>query len=521
MIRRTLALATTLVCTASVLAAQSAEGDRFWAAGRFDDARVAYERELAANPASVHSLYRLAVLASWRGDLDSALTLAGHARELEPADPDVRLLQAQVLAWQAKLPTALLRYDSIIAANPERLDAQLARARVLAWDGRFDAADQAYAAILARDPDNPEALAGRAEATAWRGDLDRAAQLFAQGLAADSANQSARVGLAQVHFWQGRSALASREVAEVLARDSTNHDARMLDHAIRLARRSFVELAAGWNNDSDHNTSWWQRGMVTAPLADRLAVFAGGGLQQSRDPLRHAQRQSVEGGVHVALGKVDATVAAGARRLAPDAGAVRTEPSFRGSVTLRPARRVSVGAGYSHHPFDETAELIGSGLDVDEAEATIEAGVARSTTVTVGGGGAWFSDDNTRYHLLAAVMQQLPQHFFAGVYGRQMGYDFKGAGYFSPDRFRTGEVRGGWTYDDVRWTARLAGGLGVQQAFRGAETQAEWHADAAVGRKWGTGNVVEFFGGLSNSLERTVTGAYRYRSAGLRVTLGL
>jgi hypothetical protein len=26
---------------------------------------------------------------------------------------------------------------------------------------------------------------------------------------------------------------------------------------------------------------------------------------------------------------------------------------------------------------------------------------------------------------------------------------------------------------------------------------------------------------VSNSLERTVTGAYRYRSAGLRITLGL
>jgi hypothetical protein len=82
-------------------------------------------------------------------------------------------------------------------------------------------------------------------------------------------------------------------------------------------------------------------------------------------------------------------------------------------------------------------------------------------------------------------------------------------------------VRGGWVHDDLEWTARLAGGLGAQQAFRGAETQAEWHADASLGRTWGTGNKIELFGGVSNSLERTVTGAYRYRSAGLRITLGL
>lgn len=521
MIRRALVVAAALLSSGSVLSAQVAEGNRLWEEGQFGEAQAAYERELATDPGSVRSLYRLGVLASWRGDLDSALALAARARSAEPADPDVRLLEAQVLSWKGALPASLARYDSIVTEYPERLDAQLARARVLAWANRFDASDSAYAAILARDPDNPGAVAGRAQTRAWRGDLDGAEALFQQALATDSSNVDARVGLAQVHFWQGRAALARAELDPVLTADPNNHDAQVLDQAIRLARRSFVEVAGGWNNDSDDNTSWWESLALTVPLTDRLAAFGSVGLQQSSNPTRSADRTTAEGGFRLSLGKVGLTAAAGARRLAPEGGTSRTSASFRAGITGKPARGISLGAGYSHHAFDETAQLIESGLDVDEAEATVELGVTRSTTLTLGGGGAWFSDDNQRYHVLAAVMQQLPEHFFIGAYARQMGYDFKGTGYFSPDRFRTAEARGGWSFDSSVWTARLAGGLGAQEAFRGAETQAEWHADASLGRKWGAGNVVEAFGGVSNSLERSVTGAFRYRSAGLRVTLGL
>lgn len=521
MMRRLLALVTLMLAFVASLSAQAPEGDQLWEAGSFDQARQAYERELATNPRSVHSLYRLGVLASWRGDLDSALTLAATARSIEPNDPDVRLLQAQVLSWQGKLPAALARYDSIITDNPDRLDAQVARARVLAWASRFDQADSAYAGILQRDPGNPEALAGRAEASAWRGDLDGAEALYRSILAADSSNTAARLGLATVHFWQGRSALARRELDPVLTTDPNNRDAQTLDRSIRLARRSFVELASGWNNDSDHNTTWWQSGMVTVPVTDQLAVFGGVGLQESHDPIRSADRQMAEAGFRLGLGKLGITTAAGARRLQPEGGGDRTSASYRGALTYKATPRVAFGAGYAHHAFDETAQLIASGLDMDEAEANVDLGLTRSTTLTLGGGGAWFSDDNSRYHVVGALMQQLPLNFFAGVYGRQMGYDFKGVGYFSPDRFRTGEVRAGWLHADLAWTARVAGGLGVQQAFRGAESQAEWHADASLGRKWGGGNLVELFGGVSNSLERSVTGAYRYRSAGLRVTLGL
>lgn len=405
------------------LAAQVADGNRHWSEGRFAEAERAYEAELRNNPGSVRSLYRLAVLASWEDRLDSARTLADRARALEPGDPDVRALQAQLDAWSGRFRAAVARYDSVIADHPDRKDElMLARDRAYAWS------------------------------------------------------------------------------------------------------RPSAEASAGWNNDSDDNTSWWQSLGLSAPLGDRLRAFVTAGAQQSTDPVREADRLLAEAGVTATPGRVALTFAAGARRLTA-AGESRTEPTARAAARVRLAPRSSLSASYSHLPFDETAQLVGSGIDIDAVDGSAEIGVGRALALSAGGGGAWFSDGNDRYSMFVAATRTVAQQFFVGALARQMGYEFRGTGYFSPDRFRIAEGRAGWIYRSARWTARMSGGLGVQQAFRGAEAQAEWHAEGRFGRGWGPGGVdrnsIEIFGGISNSLESSASGAFRYRSAGLRVSIGL
>ena len=411
------------VILASPLAAQVADGNRFWTEGRFAEAGAAYEAELRANPASVRSLYRLAVLASWEDRLDSARTLAERARALKPADPDVRALQAQLDAWSGRFRAAVARYDSVMADHPERR-AELA---------------------LPRD-----------RARAWS--------------------------------------------------------------------RPAAELSAGWNNDSDDNTSWWQNVGLSAPIGDRVRAFASAGAQQSSDPVRDADRLRAEGGLTATPGRATLTLAGGASRLSA-AGFRRTEPTARAAVRYRLAPRSSLGASYSHQPFDETAQLIGSGIDIDAVEGSAEFGAGGGLALTAGGGGAWFSDGNDRYAVFGAATLTVAERFFVGATARQMGYGFRGTGYFSPDRFRIAEGRAGWTYRSPDWTVRVSGGLGAQQAFRGADAQAEWHGEARFGRGWGPGgvdrNTIELFGGISSSLESSASGAFRYRTAGLRVSIGL
>ena len=134
------------------LEAQESTADSAWAAGDFHGARIGYERALADDSTSVRALYRLGVLASWDGKLDSSLTLLGKARSYEPGDPDVRIAEARVLSWKGDYKGSVQHYDSVLADHPDNREAGLGRAQVLGWAGKYREADQQYALLMSVDP---------------------------------------------------------------------------------------------------------------------------------------------------------------------------------------------------------------------------------------------------------------------------------------------------------------------------------------------------------------------------------
>ncbi|HKV73248.1 MAG TPA: tetratricopeptide repeat protein, partial [Gemmatimonadales bacterium] len=71
--RLSLRFAALLLLGAASLQAQVRLGDSAWAAGDFKLARSAYERALAENPGFARANYRVGILLSWDGNLDSAL----------------------------------------------------------------------------------------------------------------------------------------------------------------------------------------------------------------------------------------------------------------------------------------------------------------------------------------------------------------------------------------------------------------------------------------------------------------
>jgi hypothetical protein len=94
-------------------------------------------------------------------------------------------------------------------------------------------------------------------------------------------------------------------------------------------------------------------------------------------------------------------------------------------------------------------------------------------------------------------------------------------GYFSPNRFHLLEATASAGVGDEKWDGRLSGGLGGQQVGRNGDTQTEWHIEGRVGRNWGEGNRIEAFGGVTNSAVSSTTGAFRYRTAGVLLRLGI
>jgi tetratricopeptide (TPR) repeat protein len=435
----------------------------------------------------VRALYRLGILASWDGRLDSALALLLDAREIEPGEPDVRLHEAIVLTWAGRYRDALVRFDSLIAEIPGWRDPRFGKAQALAWSGREAEADRQLQALIEADPRDTEAL----------------------------------VALARMRMWQGRTRDADYYNARALEVAPEDRRARDLQAEVRALRRPRLEMELGVSHDSDRNTAWWQSLRSSFLAGPGLRLFAAAGAYEASDQARNGTRLSGEAGATWDIGRASLTGALGARRLASDLARDRSLATIQLAASYRVAPIASVGAGFAHYSLDETAGLIGGDLDIDEWSADGDLQLHPSLSLGVGAGRASISDDNSRTSAVVNLSWQLPSRFTAGLFGRGMWYDFRGRGYFSPDEFLLGEVRGSYTHGFRRWEARLSGGLGLQKAGSAVATDAEWHAGIRIARRWGVINQVALAGRITNSAISSATGAYRYYTAALTGRLGL
>lgn len=502
--------------------AQVAEADAAWNQGRYGEARAAYLRALATDPASVRAAYRLGVLAAWDGNLDSALTYLGQARANDPDDPDVRAMQAQVLTWAGRYPEAIVLWDSMIALYPSRLDGLLGKARTLAWDGRTQEADSLYGTVLRRDPGNVEARSGRAQLAYWDGRLDEAAAGYEGSLSSRPEDVPARAGLAQVYRAMGRQldALAQADSAVLLA--PGNRDALWAETDVARSVGPAVDVALGWSEDSDDNEMWWQVVSGAMQTANRVRVFGSiGAYEGSSAPAVTAARGTAEFGATYTQADWQLTGALGVQGLWPDSGMSRTVLTGRIGATTRIRRTATLGVSYAHFPFAETASLIGDGIDIDAVDLAVDAPLGERWTISAGGGAGWFSDGNVRTSMVLATTRQLPDLFFVGGLLRMVWFEEAEPQYFSPDRFTVLEARGGYARSGRTWETRLSAGAGGQQIGLQGSWQFEGHVEGRVAWWFAPRSRLEAFAGVSNSAYLSATGAYTWGTAGLALRLGL
>ena len=504
------------------LTAQVAEADAAWNQGRYGAARDAYMRILTQDPSSVRAAYRLGVLAAWNGDLDSALTLLDKARATDPADPDVRAMQAQILTWAGRYPQALVKWDSLIALFPDRLDGLTGKARTLAWSGRLASADSLYTVVLRRDPTNSDALDGRAQAAFWQGRNAEAVAGYERALSYRPDDVTARIGLAQVERSTGRQldAMAQADSAVTLA--PASRDALQGRQEIARTVLAAVDVSLGWNDDSDDNTMWWQVVGIAAPVSNRVRGFASvGAYEGSSSPDIQASRGAAEVGATLLQSRWQLTMAAGAQGLWPDAGVSRSVLTGRVAAAYRIQPSLGIGVSYAHFPYAETAYLIGANLDIDALDGTADATLGSGVSLSAGGGAGWFSDGNLRTSAVLAATKALPRHFFAGGMLRSVWFQEPGVGYFSPDQFMVLEGRGGYARISPTWETRASAGAGVQQIGSGAGWKFEGHIEGRAAYWFAERNRIEAFAGVSNSANLSATGAYRWGTAGLVLRIGI
>lgn len=411
----------------------------------------------------------------------------------------------------------LLALDPPLHAQQSPSEDALAIARA----GRSDSALALLARARASDPTNSDLQLAEARVMSWAGKRKEAIARFDSLLAANPANADAMVGLGYVYHWQGKDRAAHRQAEKALAQDSANADARELRRASRIGDRGALTTSAGWNNDSDRNTNFWQSLSLEIPLAEGIRFVAGGGVLEASDPVRDAVRYGGEAGLGWTSGTVDVSALAGGRRLDPELGASRTAGTYRGKVSWRPDPGLGIVAGYARYPYDDIASLFERNIDIEALEGGFDARASRGLLVSGGGGALWFSDGNRRLEGHAAITQAIGRYLSLGASGRALGYREAGTGYFSPNRFHLLEGTAGVHTAPGRWDGGVSGGLGGQQVGRGGDIQTEWHVEGRVGTNWGDGNRLEGFGGVTNSLVSSTTGAFRFRFAGVLLRLGL
>ena len=490
--RGAVVLAATLL--ARPLAGQLPEADAAFRAGKYAAARAAYTRVLAADSLNERALYRLAILDSWDGQLVRSLARFIRLRRIDPRDPDIMASHAQVLAWAGKTATSEALYDS----------------------------------VLVRFPDRADALAGRARAIAWSGDLDRAEELWRKALERHADNPELLIGLAQTLYWKGQPGLAETYAARARAVAPEDRMARDLERVVRAALRPEVSTSVDGATDSDRNDLVAQEGTITSSLGSNLRGTLRAGWRYATDRSTHGTSYGAAGSVIAALGKGAVLRAGlGVRRIDPESTPSRTPLTGELGLGLRPGRYAAVSVGYARSAFDETAALMGQDLTIDAVDLSFDVSPTPGWSVSGGGGGAWFSDGNSRYSAVGAVLGRLVRGLQIGPFARIMGYCRCGSGiYFAPDRFSVIEARAVYARQQSRWGVRADGGVGSQQVFKGAAHQTEWHIGLAVSRGWGPNNEIALAGSITNSAAATTPGTvptegFRYRTLALRFRQGL
>ncbi len=511
-----------LLSLPAVGVAQVVDADAAWNQGRYGEAREAYLRALTQDPASVRSSYRLGVLAAWDGNLDSALTYLAQARAADPADPDVRVMQATVLSWAGDYAQSLVKWDSVIALYPNRLDGLTGKARTLSWDGRAAEADSLYRDVLERDPTNADALNGTAQLAYWSGKAAEAIAGYQRALSYRPDDVTAHLGLSQVYRSVGRQRDALAEADSAVALAPASKEALRVRTDIVRSVQAAADVTLGWSEDSDQNEMWWQVVSASTPLANRVRGFGSvGAYEGSSAPDVTASRGVAEFGARYTQDNWQLTGAFGVQGLWPDSGLSRTSLTGRLGASYRIQPAIGIGVSYAHFPFAETAYLIGAGIDIDAADVTVDVTAGDGLSLGTGGGAAWFSDGNERTSVVLGATKELPRHLFVGGLVRMVWFRETVPSYFSPDRFAVVEARGGYARTGVDWETRVSAGAGVQQIGNTGPWQFEGHIEGRAAWWFSQRNRLEAFAGVTNSAYLSATGAYRWGTAGLVIRLGL
>lgn len=202
--------------TPESIRAAVAEGSRHHQAGRLAEARLLYERVLAADPLQPDALNLLGMIDYAAGNKDLAVSRIEQAIAINPRVPGFHTNLGLILHASGDNRAATRAFRQALQIKPDHLAALYNLGTTLQALGDFDVAANAYLAALRINPRLREGWNNLGNCQARVGHADAALQSFSRAIQLDPSFHAARINAAGLFLTMGRFDEAERICREVL-----------------------------------------------------------------------------------------------------------------------------------------------------------------------------------------------------------------------------------------------------------------------------------------------------------------
>lgn len=201
-------------------------GNIYKAAGKSEEAIVAYKDAIYLNSSNSDIYLNLGILYEKQGNLDEAVVAYKQAVKLKPGNADARLRLAEIRNERGFVQEAVEQYSEFLKLKPESPDIQLKLARIFAKSKESTLALDAYNAVLKKVPDNVEANREIANLYKLKEMDEKAIAHYKKVLAQqkdDMETRSALVSLYVKNRKYDEITLLLKDTAELFPDDPNNH----------------------------------------------------------------------------------------------------------------------------------------------------------------------------------------------------------------------------------------------------------------------------------------------------------
>jgi tetratricopeptide (TPR) repeat protein len=190
----------------------AASGDKYFAAGRYNEAVIQYRNAVQINPKLVRAHYQLSQAYLRLRSIQAAYNELRETVALDPSNSDAQLQLATLLIASKKYDEAKAAATKVLKTQPNNVRAHQILGDQSALTGDFAGATREFRTAIKLDPGRLESYSSLAAVYASRSQFADAEAVLKEAIEANPKSSRARVNLGSFYFSQRKFAAAEAEM---------------------------------------------------------------------------------------------------------------------------------------------------------------------------------------------------------------------------------------------------------------------------------------------------------------------